>query len=68
MTDDNTRAGTPARPASPNPDLKSFERLIGTWSVSGESQGTVRYDLRQGRYVRIYKVCSQQSDRALPVE
>jgi hypothetical protein len=50
VTDDNTRAGTPARPASPNPDLKSLERLIGTWSVSGESQGTVRYEWVEGGF------------------
>lgn len=31
-------------------------------------QNTVRYDLRTGRYVRIYKECSHQSHRALPPE
>ncbi|MBA2620761.1 MAG: hypothetical protein H0U87_06135, partial [Acidobacteria bacterium] len=28
----------------PNPDLKSFEKLIGTWKVSGGLQGTNTFE------------------------
>ena len=50
MTDHTTGAGTPLQPPSPNPDLLSLERLIGTWSVTGESQGTVTYEWAEGGF------------------
>ena len=28
----------------PNPDLKSLNRLIGTWKQSGEVDGEITYD------------------------
>jgi hypothetical protein len=56
VTDDNTGGGTPLQPASPNPDLKSLERLIGTWSVSGESEGTVTYEWVEGGFFLLQHV------------
>ena len=29
---------------APNPDLKSLERLVGKWTMSGDTQGTVIYE------------------------
>ena len=37
MTTDNTTTRLP------NPDLKSLERLMGTWQLSGDTQGTVTH-------------------------
>ncbi len=34
---------------TPNPDLKSLDRLIGTWQVSGGAEGTIRYEWLEGR-------------------
>lgn len=34
----------------PNPDLKSLERLIGTWQLSGDTQGTVTYEWLAGNF------------------
>jgi hypothetical protein len=34
----------------PNPDLKTLERLVGTWRVSGEAEGTVTYEWVDGGY------------------
>lgn len=34
----------------PNPDLKSLERLIGTWKVSDDAQGEVRYEWTEGGF------------------
>lgn len=35
MTDDSADAQTQPQPHQPNPDLKSLDRLVGTWNVSG---------------------------------
>jgi hypothetical protein len=34
----------------PNPDLKRLDRLVGTWQVSGEAQGEIRYEWREGGF------------------
>jgi hypothetical protein len=36
--------------ATPNPDLQTLDRLIGTWNVSGEAEGTVRYECAEGGF------------------
>ena len=43
-------AETPQDAPVPNADLKSLERLIGTWTVSGESEGTVKYECVEGGF------------------
>jgi len=52
MTDDGdtSEEHTGQRSASPNPDLESLSRLIGTWRVSGEAEGTVTYEWAPGGY------------------
>jgi hypothetical protein len=39
--------------SKPNPDLKSLERLVGTWKVTGEAQGTIRYEWAEGGFFLI---------------
>jgi hypothetical protein len=34
----------------PNPDLKSLERLVGTWKVTDDAQGEVRYEWTEGGF------------------
>lgn len=34
----------------PNPDLGSLDRLVGTWQISGDATGEVRYEWLQGRF------------------
>lgn len=34
----------------PSPDLKSLDRLVGTWKVSGEAQGQMRYEWKEGGF------------------
>lgn len=36
--------------AMPNPDLKSLDRLVGTWKVSGGAEGTIRYEWLEGGF------------------
>ena len=40
----------------PNPDLKPFERLIGTWKQSGELDGEITYDWAEGGFFLIQHV------------
>ena len=51
MTDDNAR-----NLPQPNPDLKTLERLIGTWSVSGEASGAVTYEWTEGHFFLLQHV------------
>ena len=47
-----TAVDTP-EPNRPNPDLKSLNRLVGTWQLSGETAGTVSYDWMEGGFFLI---------------
>lgn len=53
MTTDtaNTRAGSEA--LGPNPDLKSLDRLVGTWQLEGDALGSVTYEWMEGSFFLI---------------
>ncbi len=34
----------------PSPDLKSLDRLVGTWEMSGEVSGTVSFEWMEGGF------------------
>lgn len=36
--------------AGPNPDLRSLDRLVGTWTLGGDTFGTVTYEWMDGGY------------------
>ena len=40
----------------PNPDLKSLERLIGTWKQSGEVEGEITYEWAEASFFLIQHV------------
>lgn len=44
------------QPPAPNPDLKSLDRLVGTWKVSGGVDGTVTYEWMEGGFFLIQRV------------
>ena len=52
MTDDGSEHNEAAfqEQPQPNPDLRTLERLIGTWRVSGEAEGTVTYEWVDGGF------------------
>ena len=50
MSDDTTTTATPAA------DLASLERLIGTWTLSGEATGTVTYEWLEGGFFLLQHV------------
>lgn len=39
-----------AEPLNPNPDLRSLDRLVGTWQVYGDATGEVRYEWLEGGF------------------
>ncbi|MFN8528561.1 MAG: hypothetical protein U0670_08115 [Anaerolineae bacterium] len=51
MSNDATAAPVP----TPNPDLKAFERLIGTWKVEGGVQGQTSYEWMEGGFFLIQR-------------
>src|SRR5215207_9893132 len=44
----------------PSPDLKSLDRLVGTWEVSGGAQGKVTFEWMEGGYFLIQHVDLEQ--------
>jgi hypothetical protein len=51
--------------SKPNPDLKSLERLAGTWKVSGEAQGQIRYEWLEGGFFLAQHVELDHSGRKI---
>lgn len=50
MVNDTDDAQAEQQPPKPNPDLKSLDRLVGTWKVSGGAQGQVTYEWMAGGF------------------
>jgi hypothetical protein len=44
------------RASSPTPDLKSLDRLVGTWKMSGDTKGQVTYEWMEGGFFLIQHV------------
>jgi hypothetical protein len=53
MSDD---AYTPDQPIDPSEAMAALDRLVGTWTVTGEAQGTVRYEWMPGRFFLLQHV------------
>lgn len=49
----------------PNADMKALERLIGTWKVSGGTEGTVRYEWMEGKFFLMQHVEMISSDNVI---
>ena len=56
MMSDDTDAQDYGRPPEPNPDLKSLDRLVGTWEMSGDVQGRVSFEWMEGGFFLIQRV------------
>jgi hypothetical protein len=63
MTDNNDQSQN--QPATPNPDMKSLDRLVGTWKVSGGTQGQVRYEWTEGKFFLIQHIDFSHDDRVI---
>lgn len=49
----------------PNPDLKSLERLIGTWKQSGGIAGEITYEWMEGGFFLIQRVDLEQDEQKI---
>lgn len=49
----------------PNQDLKSLDRLIGTWKQTGGVEGTVRYEWAEGGFFLMQHVDMVSDDRPI---
>jgi hypothetical protein len=67
MTDNNTSddAQSHRQPPEPNPDLRSLERLVGTWELSGGAQGRVTFEWMEGDFFLIQHVDLEQYGRRI---
>ncbi len=52
---ENENAQTARRKPEPSPGLKAFEKLIGTWKVSGGLQGTNTFEWAEGGFFLIQR-------------
>jgi hypothetical protein len=44
------------QPSRPHPDLKSLDKLVGTWKQSGGVEGTITYEWAEGGFFLIQRV------------
>lgn len=51
MTKDSTK-----QQSEPNPALRSLDRLVGTWQVSGEAEGQITFKWMEGGFFLIQAV------------
>jgi hypothetical protein len=49
----------------PNPDLKSLDRLVGTWKQSGGISGEITYEWMEGGFFLIQRVDLQQDEQKI---
>jgi hypothetical protein len=65
VSDDYTDAQDYGRPPEPNPDLKSLDRLVGTWEMSGGVQGRVTFEWMEGGFFLIQRVDLEHDGRRI---
>ena len=68
MTYDNTNTQAEQQPPKPNPDLKTLDRLVGTWKVSGGAQGKVIYEWMEGGFFLIQHVDLEHGQKIKGIE
>lgn len=56
MTNNDSAVNGNARQPRPQTDLQALDRLVGTWKVTGGTQGTVRYAWADGGFFLIQHV------------
>lgn len=49
------------RPPMPNQDLRSFDRLVGAWELTGEAQGEISFEWMEGGFFLVQHVNLNQN-------
>ncbi len=57
---DNTNGQANQQPRTPNPDLRSLDRLVGTCEMSGDTRGRVTYEWMEGGFFLVQHVDLEQ--------
>ncbi len=60
MMADNTNGQANQQPRTPNPDLRSLDRLVGTCEMSGDTRGRVTYEWMEGGFFLVQHVDLEQ--------
>jgi hypothetical protein len=64
MTDDSAYPQDQQAPG-PNPDLRTLDRLVGTWNVAGGAEGQVTYEWLEGGFFLVQHVDLEQDGQRL---
>jgi hypothetical protein len=62
MADDAT---TTQQAPTPSPDLKSLDRLVGTWQVTGGAEGQITYEWMEGGFFLLQHVALEQDGQQI---
>ena len=65
MTKKNTNTETTKQLPKPYRGLKSLDRLVGTWKVSGDAQGQVRFEWMEGGFFLMQHVNLEQGGQRI---
>jgi hypothetical protein len=57
--------GHAQQPFKPSVALQRLDRLVGTWNVAGEAQGTIRYEWMEGGFFLIQHVNLEQQGQII---
>ena len=59
---------TTQQTASPSPELKKLDKLVGTWKVSGGAKGTIKYEWMEGGFFLIQHVELEHEQKGKGIE
>lgn len=62
---ENKAAQTKQQIPEPNPDLKSLEKMVGTWKLSGGIEGTQTFEWAEGDFFLIHRFDFEQGGRKI---
>lgn len=65
MTDDDTPSQAEEQPPIPNPDVDDLDRLVGSWDVSGGTEGAITYEWMDGESFLIQRVDLEQHGQSI---
>jgi hypothetical protein len=60
MADNTNNTQAHQQPPEPDPDLKSLDRLVGSWEISGGAQGKTTFEWMEGGFFLIQHVDLEQ--------
>ena len=63
MSDSNTPDQTQA--PTPSPDLQRLDRLVGTWTVTGGTEGTITYEWMEGGFFLLQHIDMESDGRPI---